>query len=294
MTTAPLLRKLAAFLLAAASSMALAQTPAAAAPSAETIVFDVVSIRQVLTDTRQFGPTFPKGGDGMILEYVPVGWVIRLAYGIDRDNRILGLPEWARENNWDNRYDIRAKVAEADVPAWKAMSDSQRWQVVQRLLADRFQLRLHHETVQRPIYALVPGKGGVKLTVAKPLPESPTTPSASPFVLRPGQSWIELHAPGVTNFHHATMDMLVQFLSGSSFGLGREVFDRTGLTGNYDFTLSYAPVKASASTQSTDASDPNFPDIFTAVQEQLGLKLEPSTGPVETLVVDHIERPSDN
>jgi uncharacterized protein (TIGR03435 family) len=246
------------------------------------IPFDVISIRMVHEDTRHFKPTFPRDGDGMVLEYVPVGWIIRLAYGIDRDNRILGLPDWANENNWDNRYDIRAKVAESDLPAWKAMSDSERWQSVQQLLADRFQLKLHHETVQRPIYALVAGKGGAKI---KPIPPAPDSTRGG----------IELHAPGVTNFRHVTMDRLVQFLSGSYFGLGREVFDRTGLTGNYDFTLSYAPVKASVSASSTAASDPAaFPDIFTAIQEQLGLKLEPSKGPVDILVIDHVERPSVN
>ena len=254
--------------------------PATALPT-RPIPFDVISIRMVHGDTRHFTPPFPREGDGMVLEYVPIGWVIRLAYGINRDNRILGLPDWAKENNWDNRYDIRAKVADSDIPAWKAMSDSERWQSVQQLLADRFQIKLHHETVQRPIYALVPGRGGAKI---KPIPPTPDST----------KGWIELHAPGVTNFHHVTTDMLVQFLSGSSFGLDREVFDRTGLTGNYDFTLSYAAVKASVSDGSTAASDPAFPDIFTAVQEQLGLKLEPVTGPVEILVIDHIERPSEN
>ena len=253
----------------------LAQTPAAAT-SAPQITFDVISIRPVHTDTRKFGPVFPANGDGMVLEYVPVGWAIRLAYGIDRDNRILGLPDWAKENNWENRYDIRAKVAEADVPAWKAMSDAQRWQVVRQLLADRFQLKLHKETVERPIYALAPAKGGAKI---QPVPSAPGST----------KSWIELHAPGVTNFHHVTMDMLVQFLSHT---VGRDVFDRSGLAGNYDFTLSYA--RARASTEDGAASDPDFPDIFTAVQEQLGLKLESTTGPVDVLVIDHVERPTEN
>jgi uncharacterized protein (TIGR03435 family) len=253
----------------------LAQTPAAAT-STPAITFDVVSIRPVHTDTRQFGPVFPANGDGMVLEYAPVGWVIRLAYGIDRDNRILGLPDWAKESNWENRYDIRAKVAEADVRTWKAMSDAQRWQVVRQLLADRFQLRLHKETVERPIYALVPSKGDVKI---KPIPSAPGS----------GRGGIESYAPGVTKYHHITMDMLAKDLSNV---VGRDVFDRSGLTGNYDFTLSYA--KAKASTADSAALDPDFPDIFTAVQEQLGLKLEPTTGPVDVLVIDHIDRPTEN
>jgi uncharacterized protein (TIGR03435 family) len=267
-------------LLAALTATSLsAQTgsaPPADTASTKPISFDVVSIRPVHTDTRHFGPPFPKNGDGVVLEYVPAGWVIRLAYGIDRDNHILGLPDWAGENNWDVRFDIRAKVAETDVPVWQAMSNSQRWQVVQRLLADRFHLKLHHETVQRPIYALVLAKGGARITSVPPAPDS-------------NKSWIELHAPGITNYHHVTMDTLAHNLAGS---VGRDVFDRTGLTGNYDFTLKYS--KATISTADPSASDPDFPDIFTAIQEEIGLKLEPVAGPVDVLVVDHIEKPSEN
>jgi uncharacterized protein (TIGR03435 family) len=85
------------------------------------------------------------------------------------------------------------------------------------------------------------------------------------------------------------MDRLASTLSQQ--GLGRVVLDNTGLTGKYDFKLSWAPENVAADTNSTDTSGPS---IFTAVSEQLGLKLEPQKGPVPTLIIDHIEAPSSN
>ncbi len=92
---------------------------------------------------------------------------------------------------------------------------------------------------------------------------------------------------------YVILDRLVTLLS-SSAGLDRQVFDNTGLTGNYDFTLTYEPMgHASASLDSASEAQAR-PSIFTALQEQLGLKLQPTTGPLDTLVIDHVERPSDN
>jgi uncharacterized protein (TIGR03435 family) len=107
---------------------------------------------------------------------------------------------------------------------------------------------------------------------------------------------IELKDLGVEVGHHATVSVLVDtLLARSSFGLDRQVYDRTGLSGNYDFTLSHEPLRSSGRADSGIAADPSGrPSIFTALQEQLGLKLEPTRMRLPILVVDHIDRPAEN
>jgi len=84
------------------------------------------------------------------------------------------------------------------------------------------------------------------------------------------------------------IDLLLQFLSNQT---GRKIVDKVGLTGKYSFTLNWKPAMGQA--QADDATD-SMPDLFTAIQEQLGLKLEPTKGPVDVLVIDHLERPAEN
>jgi uncharacterized protein (TIGR03435 family) len=90
------------------------------------------------------------------------------------------------------------------------------------------------------------------------------------------------------------MGGLADMLSHSYFGLDRQVFDSTGLTGNYDFTLTFEPMQSSRTGAEAVSEPSGRPSIFTALEEQLGLKLEPSKGPLQTLVIDHVERPSAN
>jgi uncharacterized protein (TIGR03435 family) len=179
--------------------------------------------------------------------------------------------------------------------------------MLQSLLEDRFKLVMHHETRQLPIYALVvakPGKIGPQLTqhsgdtkcadaaAGKPLPQ-PGPDEAMPaycggFFMNPRPG--DLRETG----NKITMDMLGQFLRQS---VDRTVVDRTGLSGVFDFTLEFAPELGPGSQPSTtaSASDPStLPAIFTALQEQLGLKLETQKGPVDVIVIDHVQEPSPN
>ena len=179
--------------------------------------------------------------------------------------------------------------------------------MVQSLLEDRFKLVMHQETRQLPIYALVvakPGKIGPQLTLhsgdtkctdaaaGKPLPQ-PGPGQAMPaycggFFMNPRPG--DLRETG----NRITMDMLGQFLRQS---VDRTVVDRTGLSEVFDFTLEFAPELGPGSQRSTaaSASDPSTPPaIFTALQEQLGLKLESQKGPVNVIVIDHVEQPSPN
>jgi uncharacterized protein (TIGR03435 family) len=148
-------------------------------------------------------------------------------------------------------------------------------QMVQALLVDRFQLKTHQETRQLPVYALV---------VANPKSGPKFKPSeANGTTIDTGRS--RIHVQGSDH----TVTLLARELAQS---LDRIVLDKTGIDGRYDLTLRWTPDDAAA-TNSTPAPDAP-PDIFTAIQEQLGLKLEPTKGPVPILVIDSGAMPSEN
>jgi uncharacterized protein (TIGR03435 family) len=145
---------------------------------------------------------------------------------------------------------------------WKQMQ-----LMLQAMLADRFALKAHRETRDLPIYELTVAKSGSKM--------KQTTPDSS------GGS--ANYASGKVTAHQISIESVAANLS---FAVGRVIVNKTGLEGGYDFALDYAPDGA-------DASDTR-PSIFTALEEQLGLKLEPARGPVDVIVVDQIERPTAN
>jgi len=170
------------------------------------------------------------------------------------------------------KFDIEAKSdPSVDAQLSKLSSDQAKLQkqlMIQDLLADRFKLTTHKEIKQLPVFNLVVAKSGSKLQESKI--------NGRTFNTRRGQ----LSDQG------ATIAVLADQLAGE---LGRPVIDKTALAGRYDFTFKWTPDN---STVAASSDDP--PSIFTAVQEQLGLKLESTKGPVETLVIDHIEPPSEN
>lgn len=195
--------------------------------------------------------------------------------------QILGGPGWLGSE----RFDIEAKVDDTVVNQMKALDREQRnllkQQMVQQLLADRFKLVVHRETKELPAYALVVAKSGPKLTASKDTGGSTGTSSNNG----------KLTATGVTMAKLA--QTLTQILARE---LGRVVIDKTGIDGKYDLALTWTPDDRSASMVNTskEASDPPGPSIYTALQEQLGLKLELTKAPVETLVIDHVEEPTEN
>jgi uncharacterized protein (TIGR03435 family) len=202
--------------------------------------------------------------------------LIQFAYGLP-GTQVLGGPAWLDTA----MFDIDAK-SDASVDARlhalpSAEARSQKQLMVQALLADRFQLKTHQETRQLPVYALVVAnaKNGPKF---KPSDKSGTT-------IDTGRS--RLHIAGSDD----TVAILARELAVS---LGRVVLNHSGLTGRYDLTLKWTPDDAPAPLLN-GVPDPSAPpDIFTAIQEQLGLKLEPTKGPVPVLVIDQIEMPSEN
>jgi uncharacterized protein (TIGR03435 family) len=185
--------------------------------------------------------------------------MIEYAFNV-RDFQISGGPGWTGSD----RYDVVAK------PEGGAR-EQQIKQMLQTLLTDRFQLRFHRETREGAVYALLVGKDGSKL---QPAPQSDTSGITSGRNRTTGLSTLK--------GERSSLDEIAANLSAQ---LERPVFDKTGLTGKFDFELSWVP------DQTPTVSGPS---LFTAVQEQLGLRLESQRGPIEIFVIDQVSRPPEN
>jgi uncharacterized protein (TIGR03435 family) len=245
--------------------------------------FEVSSVKPSKTTTDLFRLHFTS--DGVKIENASLLLIIRAAFGLfnSLDDKFLGIPGWAKTE----RFDIEAKVSPDDADGYRKLSIEQKQQMVQALLMDRFKLQAHRETKEQPIYFLVVAKGGSKLGDAKP---SEINESRGLMT----RSRDRLQGTGV---------VMSQIVSALTQVTERTVLDKTGLTGKYDFTLHWAPDEAGASLlKAANSGQPSNetalpssgPSIFTAVEEQLGLRLEPAKGPVECLVIDHVEQPTEN
>jgi uncharacterized protein (TIGR03435 family) len=238
--------------------------------------------------------------DGLTGTNVTGQMLLRLAYGV-QDNQISGAPTWFNSES----YNLEAKMDSSMADELRKMSEDQRkvgrQQMLQALLADRFKLTLHRETKDLPVYALVIAKNGPKLQKAKP-GDTYTDGFKGIDGLPSGPHQMILRGRGELKAQAQPLSALARALS---LALGRPVVDKTGLAGSYDITLEWTPdeirsgsMKDLAGGQqpadSTPASEASSPSIFTAIQEQLGLKLESQKGSAEVLVIDHVEKPSEN
>ena len=253
--------------------------------------FEVASIKPSAPDARGM-VIRPGPGGGISITNMTLKELLVIAYRI-QPFQISGGPSWVSSI----RYDVVAK------PETKGkLSDNQL--MLQALLAERFQLVIHRETKELPIYALVlarkDGKLGPGLVPAKegacelpdPNKRPPPPEPGKPPSLGCGQQFL---GRGQLRAVSAQISSLPFFLSRM---LERSVIDKTGLTGNFDITAEWTPDDSqAASPLPADAPPPPGdvgPSIFTAFQEQLGLKLESQRGPVEIFVVDRAEKPSEN
>jgi bla regulator protein blaR1 len=223
--------------------------------------------------------------DGVSMTGTPVQMMLRAAFGVE-DDRILGAPGWVKTD----RFDIEAKVSPEDAPKLDKLKRDQRMLMLQPFLVDRFGLKFHHETRELPVYALVVAKGGPTLKESKP--------DAAPGDGSPARHSTMINGRGKIEAQGSSMENLTHVLSPQ---VGRTILDKTGLTGSYDYTLNWTPDflpppgGAEGGPPSGDpVPDSNGPSLFTALQEQLGLKLESQKGPVDVIVIDHIEQPSPN
>jgi uncharacterized protein (TIGR03435 family) len=248
--------------------------------------FEVASVKPAAPLTRQ---VLPRGGPGssdpahVRYTYVSVKHLLILAYGIPTQ-QVTG-PAWIDSE----RYDIVANVP-------PGATSEQVNIMLRNLLADRFQLVVHRETRALQLYQMIVAKNGPRI---KPYVEDPNEPIHEPGkqvfdkngapVLRPGGVSFVM-GPGERQLQgrKRSIEQLALILANE---LGRPVVDETGLTGEYDYTVKYAPNLTPAQTDG--GSD--GPDLLAAVQEQLGLKLESKKGPIEMLVVDGGQRtPTEN
>ena len=241
---------------------AVAFTPALAQPSQG---FEVASIKPSRNHSADSNLDSAPGGR-LTATNITVTELIRLAYSV-KDYQIEHAPGWLEVE----RYDIAAK---GEIAANRTLDQEQ--SQIRELLTDRFRLATHRQTKQLPVYLLVVAKGGPKLTAHNEGTGSGTRKACG-------------HLAG----KRLTMDTFATVLSRQ---FERDVLNRTNLSGKYDFQLDWTPDSGPcpAPPDSEAGSVTALPSIFTAIQLQLGLKLESSKGPVEFLVIDRVERPTDN
>jgi len=257
-----------------------------------TLTFEVASIKP--SDPRAGGlmpPPSPLTGSEWRVSNITVKDLVMAAYNV-RDFQVSGGPAWISTA----RYEIAAKAPRA-ANADPLPSDSRQWtddqrQIlqeqqrlrIQALLASRFHLEMHRESKDEPLYALVVGKNGSKL-------RKTTEGSPDAGRMRIGR--------GVLTGRGVPLQVLTDLLS---IQLGRPVRDQTGLKGKYDIDLEWTPDPALGTGPlnrpppgvSVPPANPDGPSLFAAVEEQLGLRLESQKGPVETIVIDRVEKPSEN
>lgn len=262
----------AALILTVPKSAAQAMNPAEASTQ-QTIApaFDVASIRPMHYDHTARTHIYNSARDGSFKAVnVTLRALLEVAYDLP-ETQMFGGPAWTSVDKFDleAKSDVSVNEQMAALPSHEAKEAKRR--MLRALLAERFKLAAHTETREMPIYALVVAKGGPKLVKS----------SVNGTTISTGKSRITIQG-GDNSLALLTFEL--------SWRLGRPVIDQTGLAGRYEFTLNWTADDVASS--SADAAD--GPSLFTALQEQLGLKLESTKGPVPLLVVDHAEKPSEN
>ena len=291
-------------LLGAAGITAVAQSRAQSPAAAGTPppAFEVVSIKPNHEGSGNVMVRMAPGGR-FEAHNITVKFLLEEAYGV-KDSQISGAPGWLDSEH----YNIDAKAEDSAADSQRKLGrDEQQAQMramLQGMLADRFKLALHHDTKELSEYALVVAKNGPKFHEATAPANDPAAQDRPPGPPTPGapmpRGTMRMMGRGDLT---VTGVGLTQFADVLSRQIGHLVVDKTGLKGEYDFTLKWTPDEGQggmfrgAGEPPRDTAPPpdaSSPTIFTALQEQLGLKLESEKGPADTLVIDHVERPSEN
>jgi uncharacterized protein (TIGR03435 family) len=260
-----------------------------AAPQEAPPTFEVASIKR---DAGGEPGWFARWYPNLHVERMTLRNLVILAYRV-HDFEVAGGPGWTRSD----LYDIDTKSESRETPNQQFVALQRRR--LQTLLHDRFHLAIHRETKELPVYDLIVAKGGLKLQptncIERVTGDTRIARGKTPEDYCGGMGGSL--ASGRIEGRGASLEFLASFLSGM---LSRTVVDKTGLSGNYAIHLTFTPQPPPAPPD--DPSPPGAgasvadagPDIFSAIQEQFGLKLEAAKGPVEVLVIDHVERPSEN
>ncbi len=250
-----------------------AQTPPAPAPRPKFDAFEVATIKPVDHDPQGGRYITMQGTNRFIGKNYTLKLMISAAYNLN-PHEISGGPEWIESD----RYDIAAVT-----PGEVRPTRDEQMAMLRNLLADRFKLTFHREPKEFSIYELELAKGGPKL---KPSTAAPDEPAQLISTVYPPSRM-------VLPARNASMSDLAALMQRAL--LDRPVVDKTGLTGKYDFDLEWAPDETQFGGEvPTASSDAPSAPLFTAIQQQLGLKLEATRGPVDALVVDKAERPTEN
>ncbi|HKV46737.1 MAG TPA: TIGR03435 family protein [Candidatus Acidoferrales bacterium] len=230
--------------------------------------------------------------------------LIAAAYDV-KEFQISGGPGWIGSELWDIDAKVEDSLAAQLEKLPRRQQEAQRALMLRSLLADRFKLQVMRSSKQATVLALVLAKGGPKLKNVSPLDPNAPRPS-TPYLAQTPRGTRREVPPGAAlmmmNLGRATMTANAQPISALvdmlSTHLGKPVIDRTGLKGTYQFALQFAPQGGAGPDGMPlppgPPPDPGVPSLFTALQEQLGLKLESTKGPIEIITIDHIEEPSEN
>lgn len=255
------------------------------------LAFEVATIKPVAPGGRpsrgwvglQYHP------DGMEAAYQSLPDLLCSAYGYRNlrfDGQVSGVPDWAASQ----RYDIDAKMSPADIAEFQKLGkdEQEQWReaMLQALLVDRFHLTLHRGSNQIPVYEMVVAKAGIKMKDSA-TDENPPLGKGEDGKAKAGIRW----GKDTSIVQAYSMKSLADLLSMPAAFVGRPVLDKTELTGTYNFTLDWSVYSARAAAGDSPSEDAT--SIFTALGK-IGLKLQPSTGSFETIVIDHVDRPAEN
>lgn len=261
-----------------------AQTPIIEEPNfTPTLTFDVATIRLAPPPDANFhvAVSSPPHSSRFQATNLPIKTLLQIAYGFDAP--VVGAPDWVA----NTFYDIQARSDEATDARLAKLTDNEvrleKRNAIRVLLTERLGLKTHLETRNSSIYNLVVGKGGVKMQAVPPPPPPANGDAPAP----PPPSNVQAHG-SQHGLEFVGSDAPMRAISAAlSSMVEAPVVDKTGLTGTYNYTLQFG--------RDWSARDPeSWPSIFTAVQEQLGLKLEPLHESVPNLVIDHITKPTEN
>jgi uncharacterized protein (TIGR03435 family) len=273
------------------------QAPSAGAQQPP-LSFEIASVKPNKSGEEERYIRIDPRGDGLRVVNMQLRQLITFAYQI-QSFQLEGGPDWIASD----RFDILAK-SEREVPATGAFFGGQEplRMMLRTLLADRFKMVMHKETKELPIFELVlarqDGRLGPELRpavvdcAARAAAAKAGTPPASSGPPGPGSCFMNMNPVSVRG-GGVTLVMLANILVGPA---QRLVIDRTGLTGNWDLEVNYTPDPSQVppGVELPSSIDPNGPSLFTAIEEQLGLKLRPARGPVEVLVIDSVQQPTPN
>lgn len=234
-------------------------------------VFEVATVKPSNPDQKGMGFTY-RGGHFMTIN-TTLEDILKFCYGL-QSKQLEGLPEWAKTEKWDVN-------GQPDLPGMPNVQQTEA--MMQLLVNERFGLKFHEDKKEMPAYVLSVAKGGPKLEAA-----------AADAGSLPGLFFRGL---GLLTVQNATMKNFTELMQQAV--LDRPVVDQTGLTGKYNFTLKWTPDEsqfsglASQMPKPTETDNPP-PPLYTAITEQVGLKLDAMKAPVKVMVIDHVEKPSAN